>query len=79
MKMSEKFEYETIDTRIADLEARIGRINAALDASASDYIRLQELTAELEAVTAEYDEVMARWLYLNELAELIASERRPQS
>ena len=79
MKMSEKFEYETIDTRISDLEARIGRINAALDASASDYIRLQELTAELEVVTAEYDEVMARWLYLNELAELIASERRPQS
>lgn len=57
MKMSEKFEFEAIDTRIAELEARIERIHAGLEESASDYIRLQELTAELERVTAEYDEV----------------------
>lgn len=79
MKMSEKFEYETIDARIAELEARINRVNEALEAAASDYVRLQELTAELEQVNAEYDEVMARWLYLNELAEQVAAANPPRS
>ncbi|HBP38615.1 MAG TPA: ABC transporter [Clostridiales bacterium] len=69
LKMSEKYELETIESQIADLENQLAGIRAALEESASDYIRLQELTLQLEKVTAEYEQTMNRWLYLNEQAE----------
>ena len=75
MKMSEKMEYETIDARIVDLESRRSQLLTALEAAASDYIRLQDLTAQMELLTTEYDAAMGRWLYLNELAEKIEQQK----
>ena len=75
MKMSEKIELETIDARIADLETRREQIRVELDQSATDYIKLQELMLQLEKVTAEHDEAMSRWLYLNELVEKIQQQK----
>lgn len=74
LKMSEKMELETIDGRIADLEKRQIKLQKELEQSATDYILLQELTAQMEALTAEYEAAMSRWLYLNELAEQIEQQ-----
>ena len=74
LKMSEKHELSTIDAQVAALESRLAEIHAGLAEAASDYIRLQALSAELESVTAEYDQAMERWLYLNELVEQIGQD-----
>ncbi len=75
LKMSEKLEYETIEARIAELENRCGQIRRELDDAASDYIRLQELTVQMEKATSEYDAIMERWLYLTELVEQIEQQK----
>lgn len=75
LKMNEKIELETIDERVAELEAQRNRLQVELDAAVSDYVRLQELTARMEAVTAELDSAMDRWLYLNDLVEQIDQQK----
>ena len=71
LKIDEKYELETIDQKVADLEADMNRIKAAMEEAASDYKRLQALNAELEETTARYDTAMNRWLYLQDLVERI--------
>ncbi|MEA4889130.1 MAG: ABC-F family ATP-binding cassette domain-containing protein [Clostridiaceae bacterium] len=71
MTMNEKYEYARIDSRLAELEQRLQTLRRQADESASDYLRLQALSPELERISAEYDEAMARWVYLTELAEMI--------
>jgi len=71
MTMNEKYEYARIDSRLAELEQRLQTLRRQADESASDYLRLQALSPELERTSAEYDEAMARWVYLTELAEKI--------
>ncbi len=74
MTMNEKYEYERIDGRLADLEQRLQTLRRQMDESASDYLRLQTLSPELERIGAEYDEAMTRWVYLTELAEKISQQ-----
>jgi ATP-binding cassette subfamily F protein uup len=69
MKTGERIELGTIDARIALLEERLAQLRADIEAASSDYIRLQELSTKLDALVAEHDEAMGRWVYLNELAE----------
>jgi ATP-binding cassette subfamily F protein uup len=76
MKTGERIELGTIDARIAALEERITRLRADVEAASSDYIRLQELSTQLDALLAEHDEAMGRWVYLNELAEKEAAQRK---
>lgn len=68
----EQREFETIDADIAALEAQLGEVSARMDAAASDYILLQELMAEKEALDRALEDKMERWEYLNTLAEQIA-------
>lgn len=70
---NEQREYDTIDQVIAELETRIDETGEEIAACASDYVRLQELTAQKEALEAELAEKMERWVYLNDLAERIAN------
>jgi len=70
----EQREYETIDQDIADLEERIAACDANIALNASDYVRLQELTEEKEALEALLEEKTERWVYLNDLAERIAAQ-----
>lgn len=70
----EQKEFETIDDVIADLEQSINNIDKAIQLNASDYIKLQELTAEKEALEQQLDEAMDRWVYLNDLAEKIQKQ-----
>ena len=46
-----------------------------MEAHASQYSRLSELTEEKETVQAELDEKMERWMYLTELNEKIEAQK----
>lgn len=70
----EEQEYRTIDEDIAALEERLEELDAEMEACASEYSRLTELTKEKENVQAALDEKMERWVYLTELAEKIAAQ-----
>lgn len=71
----EQKEYETIDADIAALEEKIAALEEEIAVSATNYGKLQELSAAKEAAEAELEEKMDRWVYLNELAEQIASQK----
>jgi len=75
LKLSEKIELETIDARIAELEATCADLRHQMEAAATDYIQLQALGDELAAATAALDQAMERWVYLNELLEQIEQQR----
>ena len=64
-------EYETIDADIAALEKQISETETAIVQNSADYIRLQELTAQKDALEQQLSEKMDRWVYLNDLAERI--------
>ncbi len=70
----EQKEYETIEEDIAELEERISELENAMAADAGNYIRLQKLAAERDTLAGELDRKTERWLYLEELAEKIASQ-----
>ena len=70
----EQREYDTIDSDIEALEAQIAACDADIAANASDYVKLQELTAHRQALEAELEQKTERWVYLNDLAERIARQ-----
>ncbi|MBE5767169.1 MAG: ABC-F family ATP-binding cassette domain-containing protein [Clostridiales bacterium] len=70
----EQREYDTIDQDIADIEERIAACDEKIAQNSSDYVRLQELTAEKDALEALLEEKTERWFYLNDLAERIAAQ-----
>ena len=70
----EQREYESIDSEIAELEARIEAVDAEMAEKATVYTELQRLTELRETLSAKLDEKMERWVYLNELAEQIAAQ-----
>ena len=70
----EQREFETIDDDIAALEDKLADIEAQMEEYASSYTKLTELTAEKEAVEAQLEEKMERWVYLNELKEKIDAQ-----
>ncbi len=71
----EQKEYETIDGDIAALEEKIAALEEEIAASATNYGKLQELSAAKEAAEVALEEKMDRWVYLNELAEQIESQK----
>lgn len=71
MSYQEQREFEHIDDDIAALEERIEALNTDIEASSSNYGKLQELMAEKEQAEAELEQKMDRWVYLNDLAEKI--------
>ena len=70
----EQQDWDTIEDTIAGLEAHIGELDGQIEASASDYGRLNGLMAEKEEQEKLLEEKMDRWLYLNELFEKIESK-----
>ena len=69
MTYSEKKEWETIETDIENVESKIESTEAQMVASGSNYDRLSELTKELDELNAEYERLIERWTYLQEIAE----------
>ena len=70
----EEREFSTIDQDIADLEEKIGENQKAQAAAGSDYVKLQELTEELEQLEAALEAKTERWIYLTELKEKIDAQ-----
>lgn len=72
----EQKEFETIDEDIANLEAELENIDSEINAAGADYGKLQKLTAQRESLSAALDEKMERWVYLNDLAEQIETQKK---
>ena len=75
LTFSQQRELDTIDDVISDLEDQLRHAEEDMQSSASDYERLMLLTAEKERLEAALADKMNRWVYLNELAEQISSQR----
>jgi ATP-binding cassette subfamily F protein uup len=69
----EQKEYEEIDDVIAGLEEQLKKLEKTMQIEATNYDRLREVLAEKEKIENTLAEKMERWVYLNELAELIAA------
>jgi len=69
---NEQREYAEIDNIIADIETQINQLKEEIDLAFDNYLLLQQLLAEKEKLGKQLQEKMARWLYLNELAEKIS-------
>lgn len=67
----EQKEFEQIDDIIGGLEEEIKKVDISMEASASDYKKLQVLLEEKEKLEKRLEEAMDRWVYLNELNEKI--------
>ncbi|MBE6955650.1 MAG: ABC-F family ATP-binding cassette domain-containing protein [Ruminococcaceae bacterium] len=72
----EEREFATIDQDIADLEAKIEENQMAQGACGSDYVKLQQLQAELSELEAALEQKTERWFYLNELKEKIDAQSK---
>lgn len=62
---AEKKEYEGIEAEINALEGELADLSAELEQGGSDYSRLTDLQAKIEAKEMELLEKMERWEYLN--------------
>ena len=71
----EQREFETIDDNIAELETQINLCSNEITEAASDYVRLQTLMAQKEKLESDLEASTERWMYLNELAEKINSQK----
>ncbi|MCQ2491744.1 MAG: ABC-F family ATP-binding cassette domain-containing protein [Lachnospiraceae bacterium] len=71
---AEQKEYETIDQDIEDIELRIEEVEGLILKVATDFVKLNQLTAEKEELEQKLEEKMERWEYLNELAEKIENQ-----
>lgn len=67
----ESREFETVDANIATLEEKILHMEKEIASHASDFIQLQALTVEKETLELQLDDLMARWVYLNDLNDRI--------
>ena len=71
---NEQREYDGMEEALAKLEEQLAQCDAEIAQCGSDYVRLQELTAQRDALAQEQEEKLERWLYLSELAEKIAAQ-----
>ncbi|KAF5035342.1 hypothetical protein DSECCO2_586630 [anaerobic digester metagenome] len=70
----EQQEYNTIDDDIAAIESKIAEAETKLEESATDYMKLQEIMDEKQNLEVQLEEKMNRWIYLNDLKELIENQ-----
>lgn len=75
MSYKDQREYDTIGDEIAALEESIAKAEVEMANCQSDYVRLQELSAEKEGLEKKLEERMERWLELSELAAEIEKGR----
>ncbi|MHC6180167.1 ABC-F family ATP-binding cassette domain-containing protein [Clostridium sp. JNZ X4-2] len=71
----EQLEFSEIDGIIENLEKSISQKETEIGQISSDYMRLEELTAEKDGLEKELNEKMDRWTYLNELNEKIQENK----
>jgi ATP-binding cassette subfamily F protein uup len=71
----EQREYDEIDDVIAGIEEKISELESKINEASTNYSLLQELIAEKEETEKLLEEKMDRWVYLNDLAEKINSNK----
>ena len=78
MKFSykEQKEYETIEDDIAKSEEKIAGFEEDILANATDFGKLRELGEKKEAEEKRLEELMERYVYLEEKAEEIAKQNK---
>lgn len=69
LSFKEQREYQQLDQKIADLEAKQAKINQQIVDAGSDFQKLTQLTNELEQVSHELETAFERWAELAEIAE----------
>ena len=69
MSYQEQKDYETIEQDIASLEEQLEQLEQDIAGAATDFVRLNELTAQKSEIEAALEQKMDRWMYLEELAE----------
>lgn len=70
----EQREYEQIDQLIASAEKELEEVQERTNQAGSDYGLLQELVGIQQGLEKQLEDLMERWVYLNELAEEIAKK-----
>lgn len=70
----EQKDYETIEDVIAGIEDRIADLERQIELSATDFVKLNQLTQEKAEQEALLEEKMERYLYLSDLADRIAAQ-----
>ncbi len=70
----EQREYEVIEDEIAALEEKIETLEADILKAATNFVKLNELTAEKEKTQQMLDDKMDRWMYLEDLKARIDAQ-----
>jgi ATP-binding cassette subfamily F protein uup len=71
---NEQREWDSIEDKINQLEQRQKSLAVEYQEAATDFIRLQELQAEIDRCNQEHAEIMERWIYLTELQESFGTD-----
>ena len=75
MSFKEQREFETIDETIEKLQLELEQLEAQIEANASDFVKLTELSARQEAAQQALEAAQDRWLYLTDLHERIEAQK----
>jgi len=71
---NEQREFDIIDEVVVAIEGQISDCTRELEKVSSDYVRLLQLTSQMEALKAELEAKTERWLFLNDLADQINAQ-----
>ena len=67
LSFKEQKEWETISDDIAKMEEKIMQTEEEISKAGSDFTKLQQLTGDLETYNSEYEQLIERWSYLDEI------------
>ncbi|WP_138262000.1 ABC-F family ATP-binding cassette domain-containing protein [[Clostridium] hylemonae] len=70
----EQREFEVIDEKIAELEENIGELEERITLNATNSAALNELMKEKEEAEQKLEDMVERWVYLNDLNDRINSQ-----
>lgn len=67
LSFKEQKEWETISDEIAKVEKEIETTEEGISTAGSDYTMLQQLTEKLDEFNQEYERLIERWTYLDDI------------
>ncbi|PYF06839.1 ABC-F family ATP-binding cassette domain-containing protein [Ureibacillus chungkukjangi] len=67
LSFKEQKEWETISDTIAKVEEEIEATEAGIATAGADYTKLQQLTEKLDELNKNYEELIERWTYLDDI------------
>ncbi|MBM7607618.1 ATP-binding cassette subfamily F protein uup [Lysinibacillus composti] len=69
LTFKEQKEWETIGDQIAKVEEDIMTTEEEISTAGSDFTKLQQLTVKLDELNTEYERLIERWSYLEEIVK----------